>query len=122
MEAWTILFYEDFEKEFDQLPEAVQDALYKALIPLEAIGPSLGRPLADTLNGSKHANMKELRFKADDGVWRIAFAFDTKRNGILLVAGDKSGTSERRFYKELIAKADNRFDNHLANLQQEATP
>jgi hypothetical protein len=52
------------------------------------------------------ANMKEPRFKAADGVWRVAFAFDPERTGILLVAGAKCGTSERRFYKRLIAKAD----------------
>ncbi len=58
--------------------------------------------------------MKELRFDAADGVWRVAFAFDPKRHAILLLAGDKSGVSERRFYKQLIAKADRRFDAHLA--------
>src|SRR6266851_8300425 len=66
----------------------------------------LGRPRVDTLKGSRHANMKELRFDADDGVWRVAFAFDPKRKAILLVAGDKSGGSEKRFYRQLIAKAD----------------
>jgi hypothetical protein len=67
---------------------------------------------------SRHANMKELRFDAADGVWRVAFAFDTKRKAILLVAGDKSGVSEKKFYKRLIAKADERFDVHLARLKQ----
>jgi hypothetical protein len=62
--------------------------------------------------------MKELRFAADDGVWRVAFAFDPKRNAIMLVAGDKSGTSEKRFYKKLIATADDRFDAHLALLKK----
>ena len=62
-------------------------------------GPQLGRPHADTLKGSKHANMKELRFEASDGEWRAAFAFDPERKAILLVAGDKSGGSEKRFYK-----------------------
>ncbi len=63
--------------------------------------------------------MKELRFTADDGVWRAAFAFDPQRQAIVLVAGDKSGTSEKRFYKQLIKKADARFDNHLSQLQEE---
>jgi hypothetical protein len=49
--------------------------------------------------------MRELRFKADGGVWRVAFAFDPERNAILLVAGDKSGASEKKFYKRLIEKA-----------------
>jgi hypothetical protein len=62
--------------------------------------------------------MKELRFKADDGVWRVAFAFDPDRKAIVLVAGDKSGTSEQKFYCQLIAKADARFDAHLARLKE----
>ena len=61
--------------------------------------------------------MKELRFNADNGVWRIAFAFDPKRKAILLIGGDKSGVSEKRFYKELIKKADARFDEHQSNLK-----
>lgn len=85
---------------------------------LEQFGPQLGRPRVDTLKGSRHANMKELRFDADDGVWRVAFAFDPKRKAILLVAGNKSGGSEKRFYRQLIAKADKRFDGHLALLKK----
>lgn len=80
-------------------------------------GPQLGRPRADTLRGSRHANMKELRFSAAGGEWRLAFAFDPKRKAILLVAGDKSGGSEKRFYRELIRKADERFDAHLSWLK-----
>jgi hypothetical protein len=59
-----------------------------------------------------------LRFNADDGVWRVAFAFDPKRNAIMLVAGDKSGVNEKRFYRQLIATADDRFDAHLALLKR----
>jgi len=62
--------------------------------------------------------MKELRFDADDGVWRVAFAFDSSRKAVLLVAGDKSGGSEKRFYRQLIAKADQRFDDHLARAKK----
>ena len=60
--------------------------------------------------------MKELRFDADDGVWRVAFAFDPNRQGILLVAGDKSGGSQSRFYRQLINKADDRYSEHIAHL------
>src|SRR6266496_4127905 len=72
---------------------------------------------ASILKGSRHANMKELRFDAADGVWRVAFAFDPKRKAILLVAGDKSGGSEKRFYRQLIDKADARFDAHLSKIK-----
>ncbi len=82
-------------------------------------GPQLGWPRVDTLNDSRHANMKELRFDAADGVWRVDFAFDPRRQAILLVARDKSGVSEKRFYRNLIAKADERFDGHLDRLRKE---
>lgn len=111
---WTVSFSEEFEQEFDELPREVQDAIFARALLLEREGPSLGRPHADTLIGSKHANMKELRCNAAGGVWRIAFAFDPDRQAILLVGGDKSGGSEKRFYKQLIARADERFDRHLA--------
>jgi hypothetical protein len=63
--------------------------------------------------------MKELRFSADGGEWRVAFAFARKRRAILLVSGDKSGGGEKRFYRELIRKADDRFGAHLARLRTE---
>ena len=61
--------------------------------------------------------MKELRFNTTDAVWRVAFAFDPKRQAVLLVAGDKSGMNQRRFYRKLIALADKRFENYLENQQ-----
>jgi hypothetical protein len=116
--SWEVLFHDEFEPEFDELARAAQDELLARAGVLAEFGPSLGRPTVDTLKGAGHANMKELRFDADDGVWRVAFAFDPKRRAILLVAGDKSGGSEDKFYKRLIAKADKRFDGHLARLKE----
>jgi hypothetical protein len=116
--AWTVTNHDAFDAEFDALPEEVQDELLAATALLETYGPSLGRPHVDTLAGSKHANMKELRFSAADGVWRVAFAFDPQRQAILLVAGDKSGGSQRRFYKSLIQAADRRFADHLKSLKE----
>jgi len=114
---WDILFHEAFDTEFEDLPDEVQDELLAHARLLEQFGPGLGRPRIDTLDGSRHANMKELRFKAADGVWRVAFAFDPERRAILLVAGDKSGGSQRQFYRRLIRIADERFDSHLADLK-----
>lgn len=110
---WEVAFGDEFDEEFEALPQAVQDELLASAKLLETFGPQLGRPHADTLNDSSFANMKELRFDADDGVWRVAFAFDPSRKAILLVAGDKSGVSEKRFYKALIGKADKRYQTHL---------
>lgn len=115
--AWTVEFHDDFDPEFDALPEQVRDEMLAHTQSLEGFGPALGRPRVDTLNGSRHANMKELRFDAAGGVWRVAFAFDPRRRAVLLVAGDKAGGGERRFYKRLIDKADARFDEHLKALK-----
>ena len=115
MVTWNVEFHDDFATEFGALTDDVQIELAARISLLESYGPSLKRPYADTLNGSKHSNMKELRFMADGGVWRVAYAFDPDRSAILLVAGDKAGTNERRFYGNLIRLADKRFDEHLAN-------
>ncbi len=114
--SWSAYFHPKFDAEVEELSDAVQDALAVALAPLRIFGPALGRPDVDTLNGSRYANMKELRFRADGGVWRVAFAFNPQRNAILLVAADKSGVSEAKFYKRLIEKADARYKEHLDGL------
>jgi hypothetical protein len=88
--TWDVEFEDEFETEFDDF----------------------------TLNGSEHANMKELRFNADDGVWRVAFAFDPERKAILRCGGDKEGKDQKRFYKDLIRIADRRFNRHLKRLMK----
>jgi hypothetical protein len=110
--VWAVEFHEEFLPEFKQFSEAVRRQVYSLIEMLRTFGPQLGRPRVDTLKGSNHTNMKELRFHADDGVWCVAFAFDLKRRAILLVGGDKSGVSEDNFYRKLIEIADRRFDQH----------
>jgi hypothetical protein len=117
--AWQVLFHSEFYEEFLELDVEVQDEIAALTELLAAAGPALRRPLADTLNGSHYANMKELRFSASNGVWRLAYAFAPDRDAILLVAGDKSGTSQKLFYKRLIAKADQRYAAHLAQLKKD---
>lgn len=115
--SWDILFDDDFATEFEALAEPLQDELLAHALLLRDFGPGLGRPTVDTLKGSKHTNMKELRFAWAGEVWRVALAFDPKRQAILLVGGDKGGVDQRRFYKRLIAIADERFNEHLASLK-----
>jgi len=115
---WDVRFDPAFDLEFDKLVAEVKDELLAHAKLLEEFGPNLGRPWVDTLNGSRHANMKELRFDAANGVWRVAFAFDPRRRAILLVAADKSGVKQTRFYRALIKKADERFDTHLGRLKK----
>ena len=95
---WTVLLHDDFA---DELAE---------------FGPNLGRPTVDTLKGTSHANMKEMRFNWMGEVWRVAFAFDPQRQAVLLVGGDKGGADQKRFYRQLISVADSRYSEHLATL------
>ena len=60
--------------------------------------------------------MKELRANTTDSVLRIAFAFDPDRSAILLLGGDKSGVGQKRFYQQLIARADALYDAHLTKI------
>lgn len=115
--VWRVGLHTDFVPEFDALPQDVQDELSERIALLRIFGPQLGRPHVDRLKGSRHANMKELRVVVGDGVWRFAFAFDPRRRAIVLCGADKAGGSETRFYQQLIAKADRRFDAHVADLE-----
>ena len=115
---WDVEFHEDFYEEFLEFPEIVKTEILAKAELLGLLGPNLKRPHADTLNGSNYANMKELRFSASDGVWRVAFAFDPKRSAILLTAGNKVRQSQKRFYQQLIEVADCRFRDHLAKVKE----
>lgn len=99
------------EETFDRIGAAVEI--------LAEHGPGLGRPLVDTVVGSRHNNMKELRpGSAGRTELRLLFAFDPRRVAVLLVAGDKAGRW-KRWYRESIPLADDGFDEHLAKLTEE---
>ena len=116
---WTVAFHEDFVPEFRGLDRRIQDEIHAAGRLPERFGPQPGRPHVDTWNGSRHANMKEMRFRAAGGEWRVAFALDPARHAIVRVAGNKSGGRAKRFYRACIRKADERFDRHLARCDDE---
>jgi hypothetical protein len=110
---WPVATTDGFDEWFANLDEDGQVEVMAKVQLLRLLGPRLGRPHADTLKGSRHSNMKELRANTSDQVLRIAFAFDPDREAILLIGGDKSGISQKRFYKQLMAKADELYDKHL---------
>ncbi|HXT61308.1 MAG TPA: type II toxin-antitoxin system RelE/ParE family toxin [Pirellulales bacterium] len=114
---WQVATTDEFDSWFADLADDGQTEVIAKVQLLKFFGPKLGRPYADTLKGSKHANMKELRADTAAQVLRVAFAFDPERHGILLVGGDKSGAAKKRFYKQLIAKADALFDAYLLRLK-----
>ena len=111
MTEWQIITTDAFDSWFGDLDETTQDAVLDRLNVLRLRGPSLGRPTVDTVYGPRHSNMKELRvgYKSI----RAFFAFDPKRTAIVLCAGSKRGKGQKRWYKQMIAQADDLFDQHL---------
>ncbi|NLS20310.1 hypothetical protein HGP16_27655 [Rhizobium sp. P40RR-XXII] len=118
MTEWKVEFHPRFRDEIADLPKDARVELLAHLVVLRQKGFRLGRPEVDTLEGSKHANMKELRVKVLKVQWRFAFAFDPERKAVVLCGGAKSGVSQKLFYKRLIDLADKRYDDHLAELEK----
>jgi hypothetical protein len=118
--TWTVEFHSECEAWADDLTQQDAEALLAAVRVLRDRGPSLGRPLVDTVKGSRHANMKELRPGSTGRTEiRVLFAFDRARRAILLVGGDKSD-DWRGWYRTNIPIADARFDAHQEAVQRRA--
>ena len=115
---WNVVWLEPFSQWLATLEHAAQKKIYAAIALLAQEGNQLSRPYADTLQGSKYANLKELRVPFSRSVFRICFVFDPKRNAVLLCGGDKQGANEKRFYKELIANAESIYEQYLQKLER----
>ncbi len=108
---WIIERTNEIVQWIAQLNDEAKEAIYRNLLILKNIGPSLGRPYVDSIDESKHKNMKELRVQNKKRLFRIFFAFDQDRKAILLIGGDKRG--DKRFYQRLIPIADKLYDQYL---------
>jgi len=117
MTVWDVEFTSEFERWWQTLTPGEQEGVYASVDLLRVLGPSLPRPHADVVHGSRHANMKELRVQHRGHPLRVFFAFDPRRCAILLVGGDKTG--DKRFYGRMISLADRLYDAHLAQLKKE---
>ncbi len=112
---WIIDRTQEIIDWINELDDDAKESILQHLIILRNIGPSLGRPYVDTINKSKHKNMKELRVQNKQKFFRIFFAFDPERKAILLIGSDKRGN--KKFYKEIIPIADKLYDLHLKELE-----
>jgi hypothetical protein len=113
---WHVDFHPICEEWANTLQQTDAEALLAAIRVLRDEGPTLGRPLVDTIHGSRHRNMKELRPGSTGRTEiRVLFAFDPTRRAILLTGGDKSGNWVRWYHANIVI-ADDRFDQHLASL------
>jgi hypothetical protein len=116
---WEVGTTEEFDAWFSSLEPKEQEEIIALIGVVRLLGPETRRPYADSLKGSAYSNMKELRARTASSVLRIAFAFDPLQNGILLIGGNKSGVSQKRFYKVLIARADEIYRAHLVRVAEE---
>ena len=114
---WNIEITDEFFAWWSSLSVAQQDALQASIELLESNGPFLGRPHADTVKGSRHPNMKELRTQCGGKPLRSFFAFDPRRSAILLIGGEKTG--DKRFYDRMIPLADALYDSYLEEIRKE---
>ncbi|MGL6162264.1 type II toxin-antitoxin system RelE/ParE family toxin [Microbulbifer sp.] len=103
---WNIETTDEFIEWLHGLTSKAQEKVVQAIDWLEAEGPNLGRPRADTVSGSRLNNLKELRVSAGRHVFRIFYVFDPARNGYILCAGDKQGLNKRRFYRSMTKQAE----------------
>ena len=117
--VWEVEFTDEFGTWWDSLDADEQESVNNGVELLMAKGPALGRPHADTLKGSRHPNLKELRTQHRGRPLRTFFAFDPRRTAILLIGGDKTG--DGRFYERTIPLADNLYDRHLQELKDEGS-
>lgn len=113
---WEVQTTDTFDEWFDGLDDSDRANVIASMLLLREKGPQLSRPHADTVKGSSHNNMKELRVQSNGEPIRAFFAFDPLRQGILLCAGCKTG-DEKRFYKVMIPIADKEFTMHLETLK-----
>lgn len=113
---WEVEYTDEFEQWWESLDIPGQTAVGEAVERLLQRGPALGRPTVDTIKGSRHSNMKELR--PARGSIRVLFAFDPRRMAILLIGGDKRGLWNA-WYAEMIPIADRLYDEHLRTLRTE---
>ncbi len=113
---WKVFFDDEFKVWFETIERGLQDEIWACIGLLRSLGPNLGRPRVDRVKGSSFSNMKELRIQYKGDPWRVLFAFDPKRNAILLIGGNKTGKKD--WYKSHIPIADERFRRHLERLDE----
>jgi hypothetical protein len=112
---WEVEGTDEFAAWYGALDAGAQDSVNYLVAKLEEAGPTLRRPAADTVVGSRFPNMKELRINTPP--LRIFFAFDPRRTAILLIGGDKTGDTS--FYDRMIPISDDLFEEHLRHLETE---
>jgi hypothetical protein len=113
---WTTERTKEFDEWWETLSRPERRRVLSSIEELEEGGPNMGRPLVDTVKGSRFLNMKELR---PTRTIRVFFAFDPRRMAVLLIGGDKAGKT-KRFYRQMVGQADKIYAAHLRRIEKGA--
>jgi hypothetical protein len=115
--VWDVEYTNEFGEWYGSLTEPEQDAIDRVVVVLEGAGVRLGMPYSSAILSSRHGHMRELRIQHRGRAIRVLYAFNELRTAILLVGGDKTGNN--RWYEEFVPIADNLYDEHLKELEEE---
>ena len=114
--SWEVELTDQAKEWLESLGDEDYDAMAGVIDLLHQDGPTLGRPAADHIEGSRHHNMKELRSSGQS--LRALFCFDPRRTAIILLGGDKAG-DWTGWYERNIPIADGLYDTYLDELRRE---
>lgn len=108
---------DEFTAWWDSLDEEQRKSVGVHVTLLEERGPTLPFPYSSGIRGSKFSHMRELRIQHCGDPYRVLYAFDPRRTAILLLGGSKVG--DDRWYDVNVPKADDIYDQYLAQLRRE---
>jgi len=114
--TWLVEYTDQFDEWWESLSEDEQDSVASTVGVLEERGPALRYPTSSGIESSRHSHMRELRIQHQGDPYRVLYAFDPRRAGILLIGGNKTGND--RWYEEYVSQADDLYDEHLMELKE----
>lgn len=106
-----VIVTDEFDVWYRGLREPDEDAVYRVVELLAAMGIRLGHPYSSEIKGTKVA-LRELRVQSQGRPLRIFYAFDPLRQAVLLIGGDKTG--DDRFYERMVPLAEQIWGQYLA--------
>jgi len=101
---------DEFVAWFEGLGEAEMAEVDFLVELLGQMGVTLGHPYSSALKGAGSA-FRELRGTANKAELRIVYAFDPRRDAVLIIGGDKGG--DKRFYERIIPQAEKIWAQYL---------
>ncbi len=117
--AWEVEYTDEFNLWWETLTEREQERIGAVIDELSEKGPYLAYPKSSGIRGPGLSHLRELRIQVDGRPFRIFYAFDPRQAAILLIGGDKTGFSDRRFYARYVPNANRLYNEYIAELERE---